>query len=924
LANAPLSGSQDDAVAREIDWILEQLRWLDHAASTTATRSPRHEWLLRRRDELHEQLGVAEPKGEGNNPLADEASQWLVRLSAGRLRRVDWNHEDFTTDPQQMALAARGGLARIDGNPESGCPAADRALAALAVRLAAADLLARSGRSIPLVIEAQRELLRPLPAGEGELPAKPQAGDVAFPPASVSGELSLAVIAALDDYSQPSRQVIVLASDAAFADQAARRGGRVFHIHGERITHPHRPLWKPHYDRESYVGPYGTTPPAPSQQAPAGETDLWSRSDVLVDRYHDQYFDQMPVGASLAEINRNLDQIWQEAYGVAPETAGSPAAATTKSAHARGDLPGAPGVAPGVAPGASPVAGDWPELGPMPFADDFARPGGLPGTGGLAQAGRGPGMNPLPPVHPDATGGPVEAATAHWHDGYFFADTYTTAPRHSASPHRSAHPRGSATGRRGAAGAAEHAEPSDAGWDDASSPPGRRRVSSPFFLTVDSPIDQAPSVDAVAASRLRRLDVSHINHLMTQDPNRLADALGLANVTAATIRRWQAECRLVCHVPQLRGFDARILVGCGIRDAEQLAGTNPNDLLDRVEAFLATERGQQILLSGTSYELSRITSWIAAANMDTEQLPLAGTPDQQTIDGRVLQGQERGGRVAVASQPASEFQFVDDHGQVVRVRSTRSRRGRPAASGEMAGGQADDRGPARAHRSRAGKPSGRGGNAHTRRRAVESRPSSPRRSRNETTGAQAGATPRRTQRSRLDSADGNAETEANHASNTARRDRSEDHGEADLRFYLHRDSAVVDAPSIGARMAERLRAVGVVTVDDLLSSDPDELAEQLDHRRIDAAVIAGWQHQAILVCRIPMLRGHDAQLLVAAEITTPEEVAEYEAEDLLALVDPIARSNEGKRILRGGKRPDLDEVREWIHYARQHRELVAA
>ena len=36
-----------------------------------------------------------------------------------------------------------------------------------------------------------------------------------------------------------------------------------------------------------------------------------------------------------------------------------------------------------------------------------------------------------------------------------------------------------------------------------------------------------------------------------------------------------------------------------------LSSTDPGDLLDRVEAFLATERGQRILLSGTSYELSR-------------------------------------------------------------------------------------------------------------------------------------------------------------------------------------------------------------------------------------------------------------------------------------------------------------------------------
>ena len=125
-------------------------------------------------------------------------------------------------------------------------------------------------------------------------------------------------------------------------------------------------------------------------------------------------------------------------------------------------------------------------------------------------------------------------------------------------------------------------------------------------------------------------------------------------------------------------------------------------------------------------------------------------------------------------------------------------------------------------------------------------------------------------------------------------------------------------------MAEKLEAVGVYTVNDLLNANAAELAEMLDHRRIDAETIIAWQQQAALVCRVPMLRGHDAQLLVAAEVTTPEEVAAYDPETLLGLIDPIARSNEGKRIIRGGKLPDLEEITEWIGYAAQNRDLMAA
>ena len=73
-----------------------------------------------------------------------------------------------------------------------------------------------------------------------------------------------------------------------------------------------------------------------------------------------------------------------------------------------------------------------------------------------------------------------------------------------------------------------------------------------------------------------------------------------------------------------------------------------------------------------------------------------------------------------------------------------------------------------------------------------------------------------------------------------------------------------------------------------------------------------------------MLRGHDAELLVAADLTTPEELAEADATELFAVVDEIANSGRGKRILRGGNPPDLDEVKDWIHWAKNQRSLRAA
>ncbi|MCP4944714.1 MAG: DUF4332 domain-containing protein, partial [Planctomycetaceae bacterium] len=146
----------------------------------------------------------------------------------------------------------------------------------------------------------------------------------------------------------------------------------------------------------------------------------------------------------------------------------------------------------------------------------------------------------------------------------------------------------------------------------------------------------------------------------------------------------------------------------------------------------------------------------------------------------------------------------------------------------------------------------------------------------------------------------------------------------ELRFYLQQDAPVVDAPSIGERMEERLQAIGVYTIQDLLDGDSEQIADQLDHRRVDADTVLQWQQQTTLVCCIPMLRGHDAQLLVAADIVTPEDLAGWDAEELFQIIDPIARSKEGKRILRGGNLPDLEEVTDWINFAQHNRKLQAA
>ncbi len=139
------------------------------------------------------------------------------------------------------------------------------------------------------------------------------------------------------------------------------------------------------------------------------------------------------------------------------------------------------------------------------------------------------------------------------------------------------------------------------------------------------------------------------------------------------------------------------------------------------------------------------------------------------------------------------------------------------------------------------------------------------------------------------------------------------------RFYLEPDSDIEAAPSIGPKTAARFYDIGIGNVQEFLAADPSETAEQLNARHITANLIATWQQQARLMCEVPRLRGHDAQILVACELTEPSRIAELSPSQLLARVTPFCDSEKGKRLLRNGKRPDLHEVTDWIESCRQRR-----
>ena len=433
------------------------------------------------------------------------------------------------------------------------------------------------------------------------------------------------------------------------------------------------------------------------------------------------------------------------------------------------------------------------------------------------------------------------------------------------------------------------------------SPQETLRVTG-HYLELSDRVTEISFIPRRLSNAMTEHGVWTVANLFHADPLLLAERLHHHDVTAAEIRQWQAQARLMCAVRKLRSYDARILVGCGITTPGQLEELHPQEVSRMVEAFVATADGSQIVRSGTAVEIERVTRWIRS--LQRRSGSLLGNRDAEERDTPAPTGTTQSSRSSRTSRNAS-----DTNGNGT---GTAGGNGTTGGNGVPQIGESEENDNEReASGGRAGRRARKTRNSERPSRSTR-RGRSGRSSSNEDTetgDSAPGRTTRRTTR------------RSNRSSRSARSAQS---SVLPMKFHLETSSHVEAAPTIGPRMAERLEAIGIVTVADLFAADASEVARQLDHRRTTAEIVYQWQRQAELVCRVPQIRGHDAQILVACDITSPEQIATFEPHALLAIVEPLCSGPEGKRLLRNNKRPDLEEVTEWIAWASQARQLGEA
>lgn len=386
-----------------------------------------------------------------------------------------------------------------------------------------------------------------------------------------------------------------------------------------------------------------------------------------------------------------------------------------------------------------------------------------------------------------------------------------------------------------------------------------------FYLEVDHGVEDLAGITLGELEALRATGILSIDDLLNRTVPQLQEATRLKGFQLSVDRlhalRGQAE--LTTRVPMLRRSDAALLYASGIHSAEELSRLRPETVFDRVSEFQRSESGSRYRRGGRLIDRQQAINW------------------------------------------ARFGQFTRSLDDARHNRSRFSERSTPRTASNVPHSVAP--GAARiTHDADRDQTDGSQTLSRRRRRITGDSDVQERRARR--------LERRNRQTARLRTEPNEVECESSEVADQS----------GGLRFFLSRTSHIEKAPSIGPRTAQMLEAIGIRTVEELMSMTAERISEKLNHRRITSQVIQQWQHQSRMMCQIPELRGHDAQILVACGVTTPEDLSAKNPANLLSVVEPFSVTKEGERIIRNGRKPDLGEVTEWIQWAANARSFKAA
>lgn len=401
-----------------------------------------------------------------------------------------------------------------------------------------------------------------------------------------------------------------------------------------------------------------------------------------------------------------------------------------------------------------------------------------------------------------------------------------------------------------------------------------------------------------------------LGDLMDLDPEDLDPGLVRAGLAPEELERMQAAAWLMQCVPGLSALDARILVQCGITEPEQLRSIPIDVLLQRIQRYLAQANGSLGRETHGRYTADRLGRWMR--NLDSTR-PRWRSPKTGDLSNDT------------GSESAAGLRTWPGDYQTGYFSRPRPRNYRPGDKWF----EDQERNRPILYRTHGTRPDSTA--SHLPRTAIRQEIPLPSSRREELPGEPRERTlPQSAPRDRSNAppvSDLAAQRDPGIARDprpTAPLQGAEAGLPEGMQFYLDLDDNVEAAPSIGPKTALRFEEIGVRNIREFLRNTAESMAERINYKRLNANTIREWQDQSRLVCRIPNLRDHDAQLLVACGIREAEQLERMSPRQVFDLVGPFSETKEGLRIIRSGKKPDLAEVADWIRFAKHTRSLSAA
>lgn len=138
-------------------------------------------------------------------------------------------------------------------------------------------------------------------------------------------------------------------------------------------------------------------------------------------------------------------------------------------------------------------------------------------------------------------------------------------------------------------------------------------VRSGTGLSIDAPVVDAPSIGKKTAKRLAKLGVETVGDLLECDIEEIAFELDVRHIDEQTLIDWQDQAMLMIDVPGLRVHDAQILVGSGIRSAEDLSSASAEKVFRTAMGFLSTPDGARVVRDDHVLKQDEVDDWIGMA-----------------------------------------------------------------------------------------------------------------------------------------------------------------------------------------------------------------------------------------------------------------------------------------------------------------------